>query len=300
MKRLLCLLLSLSCTISVLLCGCSGSNGKSESAEAASASSAAKSAVKTQSSESPETSGTKGTEAVLATENSENTLIAENFSTENGFIVYTENGQRASTTGIDISSYCGDIDWSRVKNAGIDFVMVRLGGRGYGDEGSLYSDDKAAQYISGAQAVGIKAGGYFFSQAVTEDEAREEAEYCQQVLGGLKLDFPLAYDWEIIKNDTARTDNLTAEQATSCALAFCAKAKELGYTPLLYASDEEFSKKYDMSRLSDCGIWYCEYADTPHFPYRFSMWQYSKTATVDGIEGNVDLDLCFTNIADYS
>ena len=78
-----------------------------------------------------------------------------------------------------------------------------------------------------------------------------------------------------------------------------AAVKELGYKPMLYASDEEFSKKYDMSRLSDCDVWYCEYADEPHFPYRFSMWQYSKTATVDGIEGNADLDLCFTNMADY-
>lgn len=283
----------------VFLCGCGSSESKNESAETSAASSAAKSTVKPQSGESRDSSDTKGSEAQPTKGKSENTLQKENFSTENGYIVYTENGQRASISGIDISSYCGEIDWNRVKSAGIDFVMVRLGGRGYGDEGSLYSDNKAADYISGAQAVGIKTGGYFFSQAVTEDEAREEAQYCQQILGGLKLDFPLAYDWEIIKDDAARTDSLTAAQATSCALAFCAKAKELGYTPLLYASDEEFSKKYDMNRLSDCDIWYCEYADTPNFHYRFSMWQYSKTAAVDGIEGNVDLDVCFTSIADY-
>ena len=299
MKRLLCLMLSLSCSAMVFLCGCGSSESKNESAETSAASSAAKSTVKPQSGESRDSSDTKGSEAQPTKGKSENTLQKENFSTENGYIVYTENGQRASISGIDISSYCGEIDWNRVKSAGIDFVMVRLGGRGYGDEGSLYSDNKAADFISGAQAVGIKTGGYFFSQAVTEDEAREEAQYCQQILGGLKLDFPLAYDWEIIKDDAARTDSLTAAQATSCALAFCAKAKELGYTPLLYASDEEFSKKYDMNRLSDCDIWYCEYADTPNFHYRFSMWQYSKTAAVDGIEGNVDLDVCFTSIADY-
>ena len=283
----------------VFLCGCGSSESKNESAETSAASSAANSTVKPQSGESRDSYDTKGSETQPTKGKSENTLQKENFSTENGYIVYTENGQRASISGIDISSYCGEIDWNRVKSAGIDFVMVRLGGRGYGDEGSLYSDNKAADYISGAQAVGIKTGGYFFSQAVTEDEAREEAQYCQQILGGLKLDFPLAYDWEIIKDDAARTDSLTAAQATSCALAFCAKAKELGYTPLLYASDEEFSKKYDMNRLSDCDIWYCEYADTPNFHYRFSMWQYSKTAAVDGIEGNVDLDVCFTSIADY-
>ena len=292
MKKLLCALISVSCVSMVLLCGCGNSGSPA-------ASSAVSGGSKPQISPSSAAPGTTGANVQSATENTETTAQGGSFSIENGFKVYNENGQRASTTGIDISSYSGEVDWSRVKNAGIDFVMVRLGGRGYGDEGSLYSDNKAADYISGAQAAGIKTGGYFFSQAITEDEAREEAQYCRQVLGGLKLDFPLAYDWEIIKDDDARTDSLTAEQATSCALAFCAKAKELGYKPMLYASDEEFSKKYDMSRLSDCDVWYCEYADEPHFPYRFSMWQYSKTATVDGIEGNADLNLCFTNIADY-
>lgn len=298
MKRLFSMLLSVSCVSVILLCGC-GDSGSSAAPKTFSDD------TKPQSSLSSAAHDTTGTKAQSSTENTENTENTEataqggSFSNENGFIVYNENGQRASITGIDISSYSGEVDWSRVKNAGIDFVMVRLGGRGYGNEGSLYSDNKATDYISGAQAAGIKTGGYFFSQAITEEEAREEALYCQQVLGGLKLDFPLAYDWEIIKEDTARTDSLTAEQATSCALAFCAKAKELGYKPMLYASDEEFSKKYDMSRLSDCDIWYCEYADEPHFSYRFSMWQYSKTASVDGIEGNVDLDLCFTNIAEY-
>ena len=266
----------------VLLCGCGSSQSSvsnTEPSAAASASASASGAVKPSVAESSDTPETKGSEATSTTGGKENALLAENFSTENGYIIYNENGQRASATGIDISSYSGEVDWNRVKNAGIEFVMVRLGGRGYGAEGSLYSDNN--------------------SQAVTDDEAREEAEYCQQLLGGLKLDFPLAYDWEIIKEDEARTDNLSVEQATSCALAFCAKAKELGFTPLLYASDAEFSAKYDMNRLSDCDIWYCEYADTPHFPYRFSMWQYSKTANVDGIEGNVDLDICFKNIAEY-
>ena len=302
MNRLLCSIISLSCSAMVLLCGCGSSQSSvsnTEPSAAASASASASGAVKPSVAESSDTPETKGSEATSTTGGKENALLAENFSTENGYIIYNENGQRASATGIDISSYSGEVDWNRVKNAGIEFVMVRLGGRGYGAEGSLYSDNKAAEYISGAQAAGIKTGGYFFSQAVTDDEAREEAEYCQQLLGGLKLDFPLAYDWEIIKEDEARTDNLSVEQATSCALAFCAKAKELGFTPLLYASDAEFSAKYDMNRLSDCDIWYCEYADTPHFPYRFSMWQYSKTANVDGIEGNVDLDICFKNIAEY-
>ena len=207
-------------------------------------------------------------------------------------MVYRVDGQPASVTGIDVSSFCGDIDWQRVKNAGVTFVMVRLGGRGYGDEGALYSDDRAVEYISGAQAAGIHTGSYFFSQATNADEAKEEARYCQELLGDLRLDYPLAYDLEFIENDTARTDGMTVEQTTDCARAFCDEAKALGYEPMLYFSESsEPSAKYDLNKLSDCELWFSEYSDTPTFPYNFGMWQYSNTATVDGVENNVDLDL---------
>ena len=146
-------------------------------------------------------------------------------------MVYRVDGQPASVTGIDVSSFCGDIDWQRVKNAGVTFVMVRLGGRGYGDEGALYSDDRAVEYISGAQAAGIHTGGYFFSQATNADEAKEEARYCQELLGDLRLDYPLAYDLEFIENDTARTDGMTVEQTTDCAVC-CRTARYATTSPV--------------------------------------------------------------------
>ena len=228
-----------------------------------------------------------------------NMLDNSNFTADNTLKYYSENGKPASVEGVDVSSYNGDIDWEKVKNAGIDFAIIRVGGRGYGEEGTLYSDDKAIENIKNAQKAGIKAGAYFFSQAITTQEAIEEADYVKEILGDIKLDYPVAYDWEIIKDDDARTDSVSAAQATECAKAFCDRVKEHGYTPILYSPSRELYFKYDLSRLADIDIWYCEYANTPTFYYEFSMWQYSKSGKIDGIEGETDLNICFTNVADY-
>lgn len=303
MKRSSFVLIFIICYIIVLLCGCENSD-KGGSSVAESQLNAA-SQTEPSSDTAPASTGNNSAAHAETTAGGEDQTTGEpdataaasfdntgSFIDENGFKVYVKNGQPASVNGIDVSSYCGDIDWNRVKAAGVSFVMVRLGGRGYGADGSLYSDDRAAEYISGAQAAGIKAGGYFFSQAVNADEARDEAMYCRQILGNLKLDYPLAYDLEFIKNDDARTDGMTVEQATTCARSFCDAAKELGYEPMLYFSDtSEPSAKYDLTRLSDCEIWFSEYTDSPSFPGRFGMWQYSNTAAIDGIQNNADLNL---------
>ena len=228
-----------------------------------------------------------------------NEIDPQNLTADDTFKYYSENGKPASLEGIDISSFSGDIDWKKVKAAGVDFVMVRVGGRGYGESGGLYADERAVEYIKGAQAVGIKAGGYFFSQAINNAEAIEEADYAHEILGDTKLDFPLAFDWEIIGDETARTDAVTSTQATECAVAFCERVKELGYKPMVYSAPREFYFKYDMTRLADYGIWLVEYAYEPTFYYEFSMWQYSETGTVDGIDTNVDLNICFCSVTDY-
>ncbi|MEE6208493.1 MAG: GH25 family lysozyme, partial [Alphaproteobacteria bacterium] len=119
-------------------------------------------------------------------------------------------------------------------------------------------------------------------------------------LGDTKLDFPVAYDWEIIKDEEARTDKVTPAQATECARAFCQEAASYGYTPMIYSTSRELYFKYDLTKLANYDIWYCEYANTPEFYYQFSMWQYSETGKVDGIEGNVDLNICFTGVAKYA
>lgn len=228
-----------------------------------------------------------------------NTLNNDNFTADSTFKYYSENGKAASLEGIDISSYSGDINWEKVKNSGVDFVIIRIGGRGYGKEGALYTDDKALEYIEGAHNAGLKVGGYFFSQAIHVEEAVEEADYVKSILGDIKLEFPVAYDWEIIKDEDARTDNVSAAEATNCARAFCDRIIEHGYKTMLYSPSRELYFKYDLSRLADIDIWYCEYSDVPTFYYQFSMWQYSSTGRVDGIDADVDMNICFTNIADY-
>lgn len=301
MKNLKYLLICalLSCTI--VISGCSHNEESDNSTEpAATATEQTDTTVKTTGDKIHINDSTLGEIWITELEGvSVNNLDNTNFTADNNYKYYNENGKPASTEGIDISSYNGDINWESVKASGIDFAMIRVGGRGYGTEGSLYPDDKAVENINAAKAAGIKVGAYFFSQAITTQEAIEEADYVKSILGDIKLDYPVAYDWEIIKDEEARTDNVTAVQATQCAKAFCERIEELGYTPIIYSPSRELYFKYDLSQLADFDIWYCEYANVPNFYYEFSMWQYSKSGIVNGINGEVDLNICFTNIADY-
>lgn len=300
MKRLLCLSLTTLTMFSAVMCGCSDESSAQNPSTETQVVEATDTTVKTTGEKIHINDSTLGEIWITELEGVPvNTLDNNNFTADATFKYYNENGNAASLEGIDISSYSGDIDWDKVKASGVDFAIIRVGGRGYGDAGEMYPDDRAIEYINGAKAVGIKVGAYFFSQAITTAEAIEEADYVKEILGDIKLDFPVAYDWEIIKDDTARTDSVSAAQATECARAFCNRIKELGYTPMLYSPSRELYFKYDLSRLSDIDIWYCEYANVPTFYYEFSMWQYSASGTVDGIDGAVDLNVCFTNVANY-
>ncbi len=297
MRKFICILLITASMVSAVLAGCSS---ESSSTDTTIATFATDTTVKTTGNKIQINDSTLGDIWITELEGVPlNTLNNDNFTSDSTFKYYSENGKAVSTEGIDVSSYIGDIDWNKVKDSGIDFVIVRIGGRGYGDEGALYTDERAIEYITEAKDAGLKAGGYFFSQAINTYEAVEEADYVKSILGDIKLDYPLAYDWEIIKDDDARTDDVTAAVATACARAFCDRVKELGYTPMIYSPSRELYFKYDLTQLADIDIWYCEYANVPTFYYQFSMWQYSSTASVDGIEGDVDLNICFTQIADY-
>ena len=298
MKRITCMLIASAMILSAVLCGCTNEKENSSSSQAVTA--ATDTTVKTTGNKIHINDSTLGEIWITELDGVPvNKLDNNNFSADSNLKYYNEKGKAASSEGIDVSSYSGNIDWKKVKESGIDFAMIRVGGRGYGEKGEMYTDERALEYINGAKAEGIKVGAYFFSQAVSTEEAIEEADYVKTVLGDIKLDYPVAYDWEIIKDDDARTDSVSASQATECARAFCDRVKELGYTPILYSPSRELYFKYDLSRLADIDIWYCEYANVPTFYYEFSMWQYSATGTIDGIEGAVDLNICFTNVADY-
>lgn len=220
----------------------------------------------------------------------------ENIKTRNGLKYYVEDSEIDSLLGIDVSIHQNEIDWEQVKAAGIDFAMIRLGYRGYGS-GEAQIDENFLKNVQGANAAGINVGVYFFSQAITTDEAIEEAQIVVDNLDGLNITYPVVYDWEIIYDDDARTDNVPVDTLTDCCVAFCEAIKSKGYTPMVYQNKRTTMFKLDLSRLTDYDFWLAEYNDEPTFYYDFTMWQYTSTGSVPGIEGDVDLNISFK---DYS
>lgn len=213
-----------------------------------------------------------------------------------GRMTYSDSSVK-TYTGIDVSVFQGDIDWDAVKNDGIDFVMLRVGYRGYGQKGIMGKDDKFDSNYEGAKKAGLKVGAYFFSQATNESEAREEAAFVLDAVRDCPLDYPIAYDWEFVDNGEARTNGMTSEDITVCAKAFCEAIKSAGKVPVIYFNCETGYFNYDLPQVKDYGFWLAEYYDTPSFYYNYKMWQYSKTGSVDGISGDVDMNI---SIVDFS
>lgn len=215
---------------------------------------------------------------------------------KNGLLDYVENGKSVALKGIDVSKYQGNIDWEKVKNDGVDYAIIRLGRRGY-SEGSIALDEKYKTNIENATKAGIPVGVYFFSQAINVDEALEEAEFVLENVKDYDITFPIVFDCEEIATDEARTDNLTADEMTDITIAFCEKIKEAGYTPMIYGNIKWFMVHLNLSKLEGYDKWFAQYYNSPFFPYAFQMWQYSSTGEIDGIEGGVDVNLCFKNYA---
>lgn len=224
-----------------------------------------------------------------------NTYTAENLVTEDGVPAYYENGKKISHLGVDLSEYQGEVDFAAMKAAGAEFVMLRLGGRYYGTEGGLYEDGAFDSYYEAAKSAGLKVGAYFFSQAASTDDAAEEAEYALQTLAGRKLDYPVAFDWENIADDEARTDNVTGMELTAIAEAFCDTITQDGYRSIVYSNTQQMFVMYDFETMKDYDFWLADYRDFPTMYYKFDMWQYTTGGTIDGVDGEVDLNLSFTD-----
>ena len=203
--------------------------------------------------------------------------------------------------GIDVSKHNGVIDWNKVRASGIDFAFIRIAYRGYGSAGSLREDEMARENLLGAKAAGLKVGVYIFSQAVNESEAVEEADFVLGLLrqysaSGLPLDLPVIFDPETIRNDVARTDNVTGEQFTENALAFCSRIKEAGYEAGIYSNMIWEDYYFDLSELTEYPVWYADYGSLPQTPYQFTWWQYTEKGHVDGVENAVDRNVWFLPI----
>lgn len=193
--------------------------------------------------------------------------------------------------GIDVSYHQGNIDFSKVKAAGYDFVILRIGYRGYGKAGNIMADRKFPEYYSKAKAAGLDVGVYFFAQAINETEAEEEADFVINTLKGYDLDLPVVYDPESILDDVARTDNVSGEQFTKNTLCFCQKISDAGFDPMVYSNMLWEAFEFDMTKISNYPIWYADYEALPQTPYQFTYWQYSNEGKVDGVSGAVDVDI---------
>ena len=227
---------------------------------------------------------------------------------ETGLVHYTDvDGNITSYVGIDVSTFQKKVDWDKVKAAGVDFAIIRCAFRGYGAEGNLVVDNMFKSHMDGAKSVGINIGVYFYTQATTEAEAVEEANMALDLIKPYNINGPVVIDVEYA-GDTARTKDLTNTERTDFIIAFCETVKNAGYKPMIYANMKYFVRMMEFARLEEYGKWYANYNelydpakitsiwafnDPLYFPYEYDIWQYTDTGHIDGISGNVDLNVLF-------
>lgn len=196
--------------------------------------------------------------------------------------------------GIDVSKWNKEIDWEAVKEDGVEFAIIRCGYRG-SSSGALIIDPLYEDNIKGAIAAGIPVGVYFFTQAVTELEAIEEASMVISLIRQYDVDYPVFLDSESA-GGKGRADDLSSEDRTKYHQAFMQTIASAGYQTGIYASTNWLNKRVDMSKLSSYNTWLAQYADVPTYDGYYHMWQYTSKGTINGISTNVDLNLCYMNI----
>lgn len=229
-------------------------------------------------------------ENVEAMEEEGTNVDAEELSAESG-----------RSNGIDVSKWQGKIDWQKVKNSGIEFAFIRIGYRG--EDGTLYKDDNADYNIQQAQKAGVLVGVYFFSTAVSEAEAKEEAQWTLQAIEGYKISYPVVYDCEGYKNSTSRMFALSAEERTNNAMMFLKTVSDAGYDAMFYGAlgEIENATYWDITQIEKkYKVWVAQYStvayptkDKPDYAKRCDAWQYTNKGNVNGISGNVDMVVCY-------
>ncbi len=215
---------------------------------------------------------------------------------ESGEIQYVENGQVTSHKGIDVSKFQGAIDWEAVAADGVEFAFIRVGNRGYGAEGKLLEDEMFETNIEGALQAGIKVGVYFYTQALNEEELLEEAELVLRKIAPYKVECPVVYDVELVSGANGRMNALSAKERTDLTLLFCETIAEAGYKPMIYYNMEMAALKLEVERLEAYEKWFAYYNQDLYFPYDYKIWQYSHTGRVNGIKGEVDMNISFEPI----
>lgn len=213
---------------------------------------------------------------------------------EEPYMRYYAEGKKISKQGVKIDDSYGTVNFTQVEDDGIDYCIIRIGKRGYAT-GTVTLDENYLTYMKEAKEAGLGIGVSFYSQAVNEAEAVEEANLVVLALqqAEIKPDYPVVFDLELVNNDTSRTENLTKNQLTAITKAFCNTISQNGYTPAVYGNKYWLLRKLDLTQLSGYNIWLSKEGDVPDYPYEFAMWEYKQDAKIDGIAGNVSLSISF-------
>ena len=196
----------------------------------------------------------------------------------------------SGSLGIDVSKYQPSINWAAVKSSGVDYVIIRCGYRG-SSTGALIEDPYFKSHIKGAKAAGLKVGVYFFTTALTEAEAVEEASMCAYLCNGYGLDFPIFMDCESSPRDGY--NGMSASQRTAIIKAFCNTVRSAGYSAGVYANKTWLSSYMKAGELSGYKIWLAQYNSAPTYSGKYDMWQYTSKGSVNGISGYVDMNKCY-------
>lgn len=193
--------------------------------------------------------------------------------------------------GIDVSEMNGYIDWKKVADSGIKFAFIRVGGR-FSVSGSIYNDSRFSYNISQAKSYGIKVGVYFFTQAINTNEAIEEARFTINKIRSYILDLPIVIDTESVDGG-GRHSSISVESRTEVVKAFCEEIIKNGFAPMIYASTSWLDNKLNMSKLSKFKVWVAQWASSVSYKGSYNCWQYTSTGRVNGINGNVDMDIWY-------
>ncbi len=215
------------------------------------------------------------------------------FENDNDF----KNDNEASHKGIDVSRYQEKIDWKKVAGDEVEYAFIRLGIRGY-TKGEILQDDTFIYNIEGALDNDIDVGVYFFTQAVSVEEAEEEARFVLDAIEPYPVKYPIVLDVEAVTSANARTADLTKEERTQYCIAFLETIKKAGYKPMIYGNLKTFMLLLDLEQLEEYDKWFAYYDEDIYFPYAFKIWQYTDNGRVDGIKGEVDLNICFEDLSD--
>ena len=241
----------------------------------------------TEPSTTTQTTPTETTEATLPPPEA-NPIGLGDFAMVDGYLTCLST---QSVLGIDVSEWQDEIDWQQVKDAGVEFAMIRVGWRG-SEQGVLVEDICAQANYAGAAAAGIKVGAYFFSQAISVEEATEEANYMLNLIKDWDVEMPVVYDWEFISAES-RTGNVDPRTLTDCTKAFCDIVANAGYQPMVYFNMNHSYENIYIRELTDYPFWLARYDTVLNYPYKIDMWQYTETGSVPGISTNVDINLYF-------